>query len=193
MKKNILQKNKGFTLIETMVAVFVLTIALAALLSLTSQNLFSARYANNEITGTYLMQEAIDSIRHDRDTIAFQQNGISGDWDKFLEKYKACFEDRGCYVEPADPLFTPEVCSTDSKLGNIPCPFFMYDERGSNNDYYTYKKSDEAVVSKFKRQILMALNPNNKDEVDIKVNVEWQNGTLVRSGSLYYTLLNWQK
>jgi prepilin-type N-terminal cleavage/methylation domain-containing protein len=191
MKKTSYNFNKGFTLIETMVAVFVLTIALAALLSLTSQNLFSARYANNAITANYLMQEAVDSIRHDRDTIAFQQMTQSGGWDVFVDKYKECFGDNGCIVEPADPSFIPQPCDMGKPaFGTFPCPVFNYDERGRNNDYYTYK---DAPPSKFKRQVMMAINPNNKDEINIKVNLEWQNGTLVRSGSLYYTLLNWQQ
>ena len=109
MKKNKLQNNKaltlrnskGFTLVETMVAVFILAIALTALLNLTARSLFSARYARNEITANYLMQEVVDYIRNQRDTTAFLKT--DGSWQEFLTLFGdpggLCFSDDGCYFD----------------------------------------------------------------------------------------------
>ncbi|MES2930802.1 MAG: prepilin-type N-terminal cleavage/methylation domain-containing protein [Patescibacteria group bacterium] len=186
-------RSGGFTLIETMIAIFILTVAVAGLLGLTSRSLFSARYANNEITANYLLQEAIDAIRNDRDTIAFQQNGADGGWDAFVKKYDACFSDNGCSVEPAASDI-PAACGTGNpSFGSLACPVFNYDDQARHNSFYTYKDGEGIIESKFKRQVLMSLNESNEDELDIKVTVEWENGSLVRSGFIYYSLLNWQK
>ncbi len=36
------------------------------------------------------------------------------------------------------------------------------------------------------------MSMNGASELDIKVNIEWQNGNLVRSKSLNFSLLDWQ-
>lgn len=218
MKLHTLQTNKGFTLIETMIAVFVLTAALAGFFSLLSRSLFSARYARNEITANYLLQEAVDYIRNDRDTVAFQQASAGGGWVNFLNRYgynsgagsDTCFTNTtnfataaGCYFEPAlsmtvsTPLATIPItsCSTPPDFGTIQCPVFNYDANATvHNDFYTYDNSHSLPATKFKRQVVMLVNPSSAgDELDVKVTVEWQNGNLTRSKSLVISLLNWQK
>lgn len=64
------QKTKigGFTLIETLVAVMLLSIAVVAPMSLASKSLGSAYYARDQITAFYLAQEAIEALRSIRDS-----------------------------------------------------------------------------------------------------------------------------
>ena len=59
--------GKGFTLIETMVAISILTVAVVAPMSLAMQSLSTAYYARDQITAFHLAQEAIESVRHLRD------------------------------------------------------------------------------------------------------------------------------
>lgn len=193
-KKN----NRGFTLVETMVAIFILAVALDAFFGLASSSLFSARYSQNELTANYMLQEAVDFIRNDRDTIAFQNNdpSINDGWDNFIAKYVAgeCFAnfsdtDQGCYVEPADPT-SIRPCATLPSFGVSHCPVFLYDPDALNDSFYTY---NSGTPVNFKRQVIMSVNPNRADEIDVKVTVEWLNGKLVRSRSLVVSLLNWQK
>lgn len=195
MKLKNIKKNKGFTLIETMIAVFILVVAMSALLGLISSSLFSARYAKNDIIANYLIQETVDYIRNDRDTIAFLKHGDrSNDWNNFLNKYGSpgsmCFSNDGCEIEPA--LATVNACDGNvGKFGVIGCKLFHYDEEARNKDFYTYINNGTEV--NFKRQVKMTMSPNNNgDELDIKVTVEWQNGSLVRSRSSRVSLLNWQ-
>ncbi len=58
---------KGFTLIETMVAVSLLSLAIVAPMSLASQSLASAYYARDQVTASYLAQEGIEAVRSIRD------------------------------------------------------------------------------------------------------------------------------
>ncbi len=59
--------RNGFTLVETMVAISLLTVAIVAPMALTAQSLGSAYYARDQVTAYYLAQEAIESVRAIRD------------------------------------------------------------------------------------------------------------------------------
>lgn len=194
------QKNTGFTLIETMIAVFILVIAMQGMLGLIASSLFSARYAKNDITANYLIEEAVDYIRNNRDTIAFQQNDpvTSTGWSNFLNNYgypnSLCFSTlNGCKMDiTPDNMSSQPITSCDGSnhgFGTVRCEVFNYDENNSNN-FYTYNPTG-SVKSNFKRQIVMSLA--SSDELNIKVTVEWLNGNLVRSRTSEISLLNWQK
>ena len=62
-------KKTGFTLVETLIAIFIFTLSIVALFALIGDSLFSAQYAKYDITAQYLAGEALDYIRNDRDTI----------------------------------------------------------------------------------------------------------------------------
>lgn len=173
MNLNKIKKNEGFTIVEAIIAVFILSISISAMLGLTASSINSARYANNEISANYLLQEAIDSIRNSRDTIVFQQGGS---WLlSFLGGYRNCFYSMspdGCNIstDSFNPA-SPTVCkvSDDTACSSV--------EIGGD-------------VSKFKRQIKMV--QKSPDEVEITVEVEYPYGTTTKTRSLKMNLLNWQ-
>ncbi len=184
----------GFTLVETMVAIFILTIALTSLLSLTSRSLFMARYSRNEITANYLLQGAVDYIRNQRDSVAFQQEFSGGGWTKFLTNLGSpnskCFSTNGCYFDVNNKSLSIKVCNiSNPTFGLIKCPVFYYDRDATSDSFYTY--TNTGTLSNFKRKILLKINPNNPDELYMTITVEWLNGSLVRSRSLHSSLLNW--
>jgi type II secretory pathway pseudopilin PulG len=57
----------GFTLIETFVAIVILTTALAGALGLAAQGFFSADIAGDQITATFLAQDGMEYVRYARD------------------------------------------------------------------------------------------------------------------------------
>jgi len=59
--------ERGLTLIETLVAVTILTVAVVAPMSLTMQSLSASYYARDQIIASNLAQEAIESVRAVRD------------------------------------------------------------------------------------------------------------------------------
>jgi len=69
--KKIFKHNKGFTLVEAMFAIFILTFVIVQLMTVVSSSLYSARYAKQEIIMNFLIQEALDGIRNDRDSSVF--------------------------------------------------------------------------------------------------------------------------
>ena len=177
-----------------MIAVFILVLAMNGLLGLIASSLFSARYAKNELVANYLLQEVVDYVRNDRDTTVFNKNG-GGTWASFQTKYNGafgCFTANGCEIESATTTVT--ACNgTVSGFGLLPCRVMNYDASAANKDYYTYLTPTGYTASNFKRQVKMSINGGNANELDIKVTVEWQNGSLVRSKVLRASLLNWQQ
>lgn len=192
MHKQKIQKNKGFTIIEAMVAIFLLTISVSSMLGITASSATSARYSNNEITANYLLQEAIDSIRNSRDTIAFQIKDGSGGWDKFLQRYgyplDKCFSAGGCRLS-MDIFEVGDTTGPDVFNCGLSCQYLQYDETGENL-FYNYT---EGETSPFKRTINM--KKITDDEVKVTAKVEWLNSdaTNIRKQELTVYLLNWQK
>ena len=175
-----LSQNSGFTLIETIVAVLVLTISLSALLNLTASSAVTARYSRNDITVNYLLQEVIDFIRNDRDTLAFQGNSDGEGWTRFINKYYSCFSPKSCIIEPIKETNQINECSGD-------CPFLNYIDNPSDTGFYTY---DPGVESIFQRTVKMSnVNP---DEIKIEVIINWDNNGVNKSRTMTSNLLNWQ-
>ncbi len=81
---------KGFTLIESMVAITILTLAMTGPLFTASRAIIAAETSRDQLTAAYLAQEGIEYVRAMRDNeylLAYHTGGqnISGDaWSAFL-------------------------------------------------------------------------------------------------------------
>lgn len=190
------QTSNGFTIIEALIAIFILSVSVASMLGVTATSSAYARYANNEITANYLLQEAVDSVRNSRDTIAFQMNGTpEGGWDKFLERYGSpsgkCFSPNGCYLKIDD--FDPkDTAGNDIKVcDQSVCRYLSYDPTLASNLFYYYK-DDDTSLSIFTRTVKMT--KINNDEVKVTATISWDNGngSSPRTITLETYLLNWQ-
>jgi type II secretory pathway pseudopilin PulG len=189
-RHNVRNPLGGFTLVETMFAVMILTFSIVGMMTVVASSLFSSRYARNEITANYLLQEVVDYIRNDRDTSVFLQNGrtIDNAWDVFIAKYDNCSDvDRGCYFNVLDDTL-PTMCP----LSETNCIDLYYDENASNSAFYV---NDDGIGNSgktktgFQRKIVFV---QNGDEIDVTVTVSWLNGGLTKSRSLSTTLMKWQ-
>ena len=73
-------KIRGFTLVEVIVVVFVITIGLLAVFNIIQNITIFSRLAASRLTAVYLAQEGIELVRNQRDT-----NWLEGvDWDNGL-------------------------------------------------------------------------------------------------------------
>lgn len=186
--------TNGFTLVETMVAVFILSFSMLALMTVVSDSLFTARYSRNQITAIYLAQEASDFIRNDRDNYFFI--GDPGNWQSFVDKYSPCFSEDGCYFEVLEALQQegPIIgqCNNNSTGTPIKCPFFNDNQEGEEGQpLYSYSNGDQE--SKFQREIKMVEGNNeNQDEVILTVTVLWKEKTISKETVLETILTKWQ-
>lgn len=112
----------GFTIVETLVAVTILLVVIIGPLTIASQGLSNAMFANEQTTAVFLAQEAIEAVQELRDTVAlnefeaFMENeaeggshsGNSNSWYEDLPE--ACKEEEGCDVDMDD---NPAVNAND--------------------------------------------------------------------------------
>ncbi len=181
----------GFTLVEALVAIMILSVSVVTLVGLTASSVVSARYANNQISATYLLQEAIDSIRNSRDTIAFQQATTGGGWANFLARYNKCITG-ACYLKMENFNPADQTGADVFSCGGVEyCPFLNYDNSTSPQTFYVYTNGANITASKFKRQVV--ITNLNADMVQVTATVTWLNGTILKTQSLETILTNWQK
>jgi len=66
-----IQNNKGFTLIETLVAITILMISIVGPLTIAQKSLTAATIAKDQVIASFLAQELMEQIKNDRDNTAF--------------------------------------------------------------------------------------------------------------------------
>lgn len=164
-------KEKGFTLLETLIAVTILSVSLAGPITIASQGLSSAFFAKEQITAFYLAQEAVEYVRSVRD-----ENFLSGN--NWLEGISDCV---GAVCEIDMPAHTHEVCSSGS------C-----DALNFNTDTALYNNNalgGDNIASIYTREV--TLEQINADEVSINVNLTWSSKGRTRTFNIRENIYNW--
>lgn len=171
----------GFTLIETLVAIFILALTVGALLTLTAGGFFSIRYAKNDIVASNLLQESLEYIRNTRDTAA--QQGIT--WSDWILQYDnaGCALEDGCMINPyAQDSAADAVVDCSDQSDGACLSLTYYDDVG----LYAYSTLSRAfttgvagIPTTFVRTI--TFTPGTTEEGDPEVivtaRITWQNGT----------------
>lgn len=119
-------QRRGFTLIETMIAITILTLAMAGPLYTASRSIVAAQTARDQLTASYLAQEGIEYARMMRDNqylAAYSENStnVAGlAWNNFLNGSDSA--PNGIDPSSIERCVAPAVCSLDSAfldpLGN---------------------------------------------------------------------------
>lgn len=60
-------KNKGFTIIETLVAITILMISIVGPLTIAQKSLNAATYAKDQVIASFLAQDLMEDIKNNRD------------------------------------------------------------------------------------------------------------------------------
>lgn len=168
--------NNGFTLIETMVAVVILSVALVGPLTIITKGLNSAFFSRDQITAFYLAQEAVEYVRNRRD-----QNTIQGlTWLDGLEP--VCTGVNPCLIDVTGDYTLPTPtdiveCATGT------CPIMRYD-----GNFYNYDSG--GVATPFTREV--RLTSVSVVEYIVSVNISWRTGTFARSFFVKEYMFNWQ-
>ncbi len=195
MNKKKLQKN-GFTLVETLIAVLILTLSIGGLLSLAAGGFFSVRYSRNQIIANNLLHESIEYVRNTRDTAFLQSLGWNG-WKSSLNVNESgsltggstdgCFSASGCIVDPYTSGNKVKACSGV-------CPNILY---YPDNNFYGYSNSypfvvtNPAYATSFVRTIKLEPSSSSDDQVIVTATISWQNGTNTKTLIQKDLITNW--
>ena len=77
------QKNKGFTLVETLVAISIFTMSILGLLSTLSRGVTDTSYAKQKMVASYLAEEGIEYLRNQRDNYVLYNETTGLTWAQF--------------------------------------------------------------------------------------------------------------
>ncbi len=163
--------KKGFTLLETLIAVTILSVSLAGPITIASQGLASAFFAKEQITAFYLAQEAVEYVRSVRD-----ENFLTGN--SWLDGISNCVGEV-CVVDM--PAHSHKVCSTGTCAPlNFNSTTALYNNSaiGGNNQPSIYTRE-------------LRLEQINADEVSISVVLIWESKTRTRTFQIRENIYNW--
>jgi len=175
-------EQKGFTIVEALIAVTVLLLGVTGALTAASQGIMSSTYSKEDVIAFNLAQEAIEMIRSMRD-----QNGINGtNWlTGIANSGDPCELGSSCTVDVNDSsgIFLHRcdgscpVVKQDSSTGA-----YGYNPAWTNSPYTRTVNVSRGVGD--------GLNPSQ--EVSVKVTVSWSHGLVSRSFTAQENLFNWQ-
>ena len=111
-KKN--KNNKGFTLVETLIAISIFTISVVAMMSVLASGISNTDYAKKKIIAEYLAQEGIEYVRNLRDSAMITS---SGGWAQFKTSLDSCISN-GCAFDHDAPLASLASCKQLEYIAN---------------------------------------------------------------------------
>ncbi len=178
--RTIISKVRGFTLIETLVAVSLLTIAIMAPMTLTQQSLSGAYYARDQITAYNLAQEGIESVRAIRDgqILSISQTADASGIDLFGSiPVNQDFIIDGLETNPETAM---ETCVDE-------CPPLQLSPDGS-----LYGYGPGWTDTKFTRTLRASYVGASEDEIQLSVTVSWiLDSGQARTFSIYENVYRW--
>lgn len=169
-------RNRGFTLLETMVAIFILVLSITGPMVFAQSGLRASFLARDQVTAFFLAQDAIETIKNIRD-----ENGLNGN--NWLTNV--------CEEEP-NIVCTIQIDTTDANpvaescTGGV-CDAFDIDADGR----YVYG-ANPPNPSRFTRTIYVR-ETNNEVEAQIVVEVGWTSNVRVGGARIIVqeNMYNW--
>ena len=173
------KKHTGFTLIEMIIAVFIFTVSLTALMAISSRGLRTAKEAQNQVVADYLALEGIEIVRNLRDSALLSLEDVST-WQNVFDQ-DGCLSQGGgdpsCMFTLDDPIVL-EPCSTCTVYYSESAHAYRHDQPPG----YGYKDSG------FTRKIKFTTATGNDSEIVVKVVVTRNGGEVEYTDNLFLWL-----
>ena len=182
-----LSLSKGFSLLETIVAIAIIMIAIGGAFGLAPEGLNGARFARNQTVATYLAQEGIEVVRSIRDdNMLFQPN--PEDPRNWLRGMTDCIDSK-CTVNTV-------TSSLHECIGSCDPVRFLLDPReggvyGNGGDFDRDFDTEDTI---FTREVSIEelsniAGPNV--EALITVVVYWNEGSIEKRTEIKTSLFDW--
>lgn len=173
--------DRGFTLIETFVAISILTISVVAPMSLAARSLSISYYVRDELTASYLAQEAIETIRNVRDANTLS-GLLSGNIIDFTSGIPSTTGQLFTVDAHASVVNAMQLCSGDCSLIYTDGTFYGYDDGGGGT----------WVPTRFTRTVSAVYVDGAETDLLLTVNVSWKTGGFnTRSVTISEHLYKW--
>ncbi|MDB5238563.1 MAG: seg [Candidatus Kaiserbacteria bacterium] len=172
---------RGFTLIETMVAVSLLSIAIVAPMALTTQSLTAAFYARDQVTAFNLAQEGIEAVRAIRDgqILQISQNSDASGIDLF----GPIPVDQDFTIDSRQSIPTNAISSCSGACPALQTDGTLY---GYDADLTTW------LPTHFTRTLHVKYVGASHDEIRVSVTVSWPTASgQTRSFTIFGNLYRW--
>lgn len=170
--------TKGFTIVESLVAIAILVLAITGAIGAIQTGISSYIFSKDQVIAFYLAQEGFEQLRNIRDENGLKnQNWLSG---ISANSSDPCFFGNVCIVDPIGSS-VPTRCNG----GSGSCPVLRQD---ASTGFFGYDSSWPATI--FRREII--LTEINANEISILVTVDWSKGIINRQFRARENILNWQ-
>lgn len=167
--------SRGFTIVETLVAIAVLVTAVIGTMTAVQTGISSYTHSKEQVVAFYLAQEGFEQIRNIRDENSLRGEswltGIAGD------SSDPCYFGNKCMVSPVETTVATR-CNGD-------CPKLRQDP---DDAFYGYN----AIwpETNYRREI--EITSVNQNEIAVTVTIYWNKGILNRQFKARENILNWQ-
>jgi len=174
MSKNKNKTKRGFSLLEVLIAIFIIIVGFSGSVALIVKTIRLSSLSVSRLRAAYLAQEGAELIRNVRDTNWLQiRQGDGVDWDEGLSNH--------C---PGSG-FIVDYTYSGQLNPDFPCYSGQF-LRIDNNGFYNYSSGQ---VTKFQRKI--TINKIDDDTIGVLVEVFWKEHGENYSFSLQENLYNW--
>jgi len=169
MNKTINKFSKGFTLVESLVAIGILSLSIAATFTAVQSGIKTSIAAKDQITAFYLAQEAMEYIKNVRDVNAL--HSLSGSATSWLTSMSAvagdpCYFGNTCTIDSPTLSAGSSFAKCSGSFGT--CPNLYQD---SVTGLYTQTAGSNPVATNFKREI--QFTASGADSILVTIKISW--------------------
>ena len=170
----------GFTLVETLVAISLLSIAVVAPMSLASQSLAAAYYSRDQIAAYHFAQEAVEAVRSIRDGQILQvaQDTTGTPINTFG------------FIPTNNEPFTVDARKADPSEAIAPCPVDGCPPLQTDGTLYGYELGWAPTY--FTRTVRASFVGGLQEELRVTVTITWKTGAFkIRTFNISANLYRW--
>ncbi len=200
--KSVQQPNRGFSLVEVLVAISILLLVMTGPMRVLTQTTNSTTYSNQQTVAFFLAQEGLELVQLGRDNLVLGdfKDQIRGEsvepnpWQRFQVDFAACISDECGIVAvggaDADGLATTSCSSADA----TDCRLYLSTTTPTTRAKYSYTPGGQ--ITPYTRTIRIGMIPNTEDPsrprgIVATSTVTWRTGNLFTDQQVqlvtYYT------